>query len=160
MPAAAHAHAPADLGRVFVDTGAFVALLSARDDHHTEADGSFRQAAERHVPLVTTNLVVAEAHRLILFRAGIAAAKAALQAIDSSKALTLHFAMAADHAAARRWLAKLSDQVITYTDAVSFAVMERLRCRAALSFDHDFVVAGFRLWEHEHREFKAYTNVR
>ena len=31
---------------------------------------------------------------------------------------------------------------ITYTDAVSFAVMESARCSSALSFDHDFVVAS------------------
>jgi predicted nucleic acid-binding protein len=50
------------------------------------------------------------------------------------------------HRRAREWLAKLDDQVITYTDAVSFAVMTARRCRFALSFDSDFVIAGFELW--------------
>ena len=47
---------------------------------------------------------------------------------------------------AREWLDKLADQTITYTDAASFAVMEALRCTEALTFDHDFLIAGFSRW--------------
>ena len=39
--------------------------------------------------------------------------------------------------------------VLTYTDAVSFAVMDALRCTVALTFDHDFPVAGFPRWRPE-----------
>ncbi len=49
--------------------------------------------------------------------------------------------------AARRWLARLPDQRITYTDAVSFAVMEQAKLRAVLGFDHDCLVAGFEFWD-------------
>ena len=41
---------------------------------------------------------------------------------------------------------KLANQAITYTDAASFAVMEALRCTEALTFDHDFLIAGFSRW--------------
>jgi predicted nucleic acid-binding protein len=41
------------------------------------------------------------------------------------------------------------DQRITYTDAVSFAVMKSRKCDAVLGFDHDFIVAGFRFWRAE-----------
>jgi predicted nucleic acid-binding protein len=44
-------------------------------------------------------------------------------------------------------LTKLSDQRLSYTDAVSFAVMEERGCAAAMSFDADFAVAGFALWQ-------------
>ena len=53
------------------------------------------------------------------------------------------------HGAARRWLAKLADQPISYTDAVSFAVMEALGCRVALTFDRHFAMAGFGTWRGE-----------
>ena len=89
---------------------------------------------------------MAEVHRFILFRVGIRAAALLLDRIDASPLLTIEFVSAAHHAGARQWLAKLSDQVITYTDAVSFAVMEAARCTVAMSFDHDFEMAGFRLW--------------
>ena len=36
--------------------------------------------------------------------------------------------------------------VLTYTDAVSFALMEMARCRTAEAFDGDFERAGFERW--------------
>ena len=132
--------------RLFVDSGAWIALRSRRDQHHAEADRLFREALRRRIPLVTTDLVLAELHRLTLFRAGVLPALRALDRIDQSPSVTVHFAAAEHHAAARRWLERLAPHPITYTDAVSFAVMEGLRCRNALAFDHDFTAAGFELW--------------
>ncbi|OFV90096.1 MAG: hypothetical protein A3J75_01400 [Acidobacteria bacterium RBG_16_68_9] len=51
----------------------------------------------------------------------------------------------AHHAAARRWIEGLPDQVVTHTDAVSLAVVDATRCTAAMSFDHDFVTGSVRL---------------
>ena len=132
--------------RLFVDSGAWIALRSRRDQHHAEADRLFREALRRRIPLATTDLVLAELHRLTLFRAGVLPALQALDRIDQSPSVTVHFAAAEHHAAARRWLERLAPRPITYTDAVSFAVMEGLRCRHALAFDHDFTAAGFELW--------------
>jgi predicted nucleic acid-binding protein len=132
--------------RLFVDSGAWVALRSRSDQHHAEADRLFREALRRRIPLATTDLVLAEVHRLTLFRAGVLPALRALDRIDQSPSVTVHFAAAEHHAAARRWLERLAPHPITYTDAVTFAVMEGLRCRHALAFDHDFTTAGFELW--------------
>jgi predicted nucleic acid-binding protein len=131
---------------VFVDSGAWIALVRATDQHHAEADRMFRRATSARVTLLTTNLIIAEVHRFILFHVGIRAGALLLDRIDASPLLTTVFVTAEHHAAARRWLEKLADQVITYTDAVSFAVMEATRCDDAMSFDRDFVTAGFRLW--------------
>jgi len=132
--------------RLFVDSGAWIALRSRRDQHHAEADRLFREALSHRIPLLTTNLVIAETHRLTLFRAGIQPALRALERLDASKSVTIHFATADDHAAARRWLERLAPRPITYTDAVSFAVMEARRCRHVVGFDQDFGAAGFSLW--------------
>ena len=132
--------------KLFVDSGAWIALFSARDQHHVEADTLVREAIALRVPLVTTNLVLAEVHRLLLFRAGARPAMAAPTRIEDSKRMTIEFATALHHRRAREWLDKLADQTITYTDAASFAVMEALRCTDALTFDHDFLIAGFSRW--------------
>jgi uncharacterized protein len=134
-------------GRVFVDSGAWLALFSASDDNHAAADAQFRRAAAGAVKLFTTNLVLAEVHRLLLFRAGPRAAATALARIDGSSLVSIIFATYAHHQAARAWLDKLSDQKISYTDASSFAAMDAEECRAAMSFDHDFWTAGFELWQ-------------
>jgi predicted nucleic acid-binding protein len=132
--------------RLFVDSGAWIALRSRRDQHHAAADRAFRLAIEWRIPLVTTNLVVAETHRQTLFRAGYAAALRALEIIDASPAITVHFASADDHRAACEWLGRLAPRPITYTDAVSFAVAKATACTHVLSFDEDFAAAGFELW--------------
>jgi len=140
-------HVVAARDRVLVDSGAWIALVRLGDQYHSEADRLFRRAAVLRIPLVTTNLIIAEVHRFILFHVGVRAAALLLERIDASQLLTTEFATAAHHASARRWIERLSDQVISYTDAVSFAVIEATRCTAAMSFDRDFVTAGFRLWQ-------------
>lgn len=134
-------------GPAFVDSSGWIAFFSRRDAHHEEAVGLVRAAAAGRVALATTNLVVAETQRLLLFRVGIRAAGRALDVIDSSEHVTIHFATAADHSAARGWIGKLKDSRITYTDAVSFASMEFLGCRGFVGFDRDFDTAGFLRWQ-------------
>lgn len=136
-----------DPGRLFVDSGAWIALRSPRDQHHAEADRLFREAVTRDLPLVTTNLVLAEVHRLTLFRAGVRPAMQLLDRVGASRRVTVYFANAEHHAAARRWLERLAPRPVTYTDAVSFAVAEQSGCRHVLAFDQDFAVAGFERWD-------------
>lgn len=135
-----------DPSLVFVDSGAWIALFSARDQHHAEADRLFRRAFSKRIQLVTTSLVLAEVHRLLLYRAGSRAADFALKQIDTSSLVRIEFAGPEHHQGALKWLDKLSGQTLTYTDAVSFAIMQDLRCSVAMSFDHDFLVAGFSQW--------------
>jgi len=137
---------PARPSCVFVDSGAWIALRSRRDRYHVEADRLFRHAVARRISLVTTNLVIAETHRLTLFRAGVEPASRALDRIDASPSVTVRFTTGEDHAAALRWLERLKPRPVTYTDAISFAVMEASGCRDVLGFDDDFAAAGFSLW--------------
>jgi predicted nucleic acid-binding protein len=148
LPSRGHrtGRAAAAPARLFVDSGAWIALRSRRDQHHADADRLVREALSRRIPLLTTNLVIADTHRLTLFRVGVQPALRALQHLDASRSVTIHFATAADHAVARRWLERLASRPITYTDAVSFAVMEASRCDHVLGFDDDFAAAGFTLW--------------
>src|SRR5271155_2245260 len=78
--------------RAFVDSGGWIALASADDQHHGAADAVFREAARERVRLVTTNLVLAEVHRFILFRAGVRAAGVTLARMISSPLVILEHA--------------------------------------------------------------------
>jgi len=82
-----------------------------------------------------------------LFQAGIAPAGAALASIDATPLVRTVYTNRQHHRAARAWLTKLGDQRITYTGAVSFAVMSALGCRRVLTFDGDFLIAGFAPWQ-------------
>ena len=134
-------------GAVFVDSSALIAYFSADDANHAHAAAGVRRAAAERAALLTSNLVLAEVHRLLLFRAGIRAAAAALSAMTRSHLVRIHYARSSDHLAAHGWIERLGDQVITLTDAVSFAIMTAERCRVALSFDRDFWIAGFEPWQ-------------
>ncbi len=106
----------------------------------------FRAAASRRIRLLTTDLVLAEVHRLLLFQAGVRPAARALDRFEASPLTLIEFATAEHHRAARAWLDRLADPPLSYTDAVSFAVMQATRCHAAMSFGRDFRRAGFALW--------------
>jgi len=55
---------------VFVDSGAFLALLDADDSRHVEAAELLEKIERENYPTITTNFVVAEAHALILSNLG------------------------------------------------------------------------------------------
>lgn len=131
---------------MFVDSGGWIALLSRRDGHHQEARTLFRKAEAGRRRLCTSNLVLAEVHRFLLFRAGIAPAAAALERIGRVETLAIEFVTRPTHDAAIEWLGRFADQPFTYTDATSFAVMESHGCRQAITFDRHFEVAGFARW--------------
>lgn len=133
--------------RLFVDSSVWLGFISARDARHADADGLIRAALRQRHRLFTSNLVLAEVQRLLLFRAGPRPAAAALAKLSASPSLELLFPDLATHAEAQAYLAKFSDQAFSYTDAASFALMKAHRCDAALSFDRHFQVAGFVLWQ-------------
>jgi hypothetical protein len=133
--------------RLFVDSSVWLGFVSARDGRHADADRLIRAALLHKHRLFTSDLVLAEVQRLLLFRAGARAAAAALARLSTSPSLDLLFPDLAIHREAQAYLAKYADQAFTYTDAASFALMKAHRCDAALTFDRHFLVAGFTLWQ-------------
>lgn len=129
---------------LFVDSSGWIALASRRDRRHADVTQIVRSALRTGTRLFTTDLVLAEVHRWLLFRSGPAPARATLARIEESRALELTFATQELHQAALAWLDRFTDQHFSYKDAVSFAVMRTTRCAVALTLDCDFTVAGFR----------------
>jgi len=61
--------------------------------------------------------------------------------------LSIEFVTPAHHTAARQWLTTLSDQVITYTDAVQLCVMDAARCTRSDELRSRLRDRRFRLWQ-------------
>src|SRR2546428_5450191 len=120
-------HVGGEPASLFVDSGAWIALASARDQHHAEADSLFRIAATLRLPLLTTNLVVAEVHRFLLHRAGTAVAARALDRLESSPRLALEVVPPEHHRAARKWLRRTGGPPVRYPDAGRLAVVNARR---------------------------------
>lgn len=92
--------------------------------------------------LVTTNFVLAETHALVLARRNRFLAARVLAEIDASPTLVVR-AEEGDERRAREIIERYADKAFSLTDAISFAVMERLRIGVALTFDRHFAQYGF-----------------
>ena len=131
---------------LFVDTSAWVALLHRRDQAHARAARLWPAIRAGRRELVTTDVVLAETHTLLLHRLGSEAALGFLDRLLFRRHQRIVWADAdLALAATERWLRPRPAQPLTFTDAVSFETMRREGIREAFAFDQDFVQAGFEL---------------
>ena len=131
--------------RVFVDTGAWLALALPDDAHHDEAARVFKELLADGARLVATNHVVGETYT---FLARVRDPRLACSFADRLMAgVALDYIHADEEAEARAFelLRKYDDQRFSFVDAVSFAVMAELGLKRALAFDRHFLAAGFAL---------------
>ena len=128
---------------LFVDTSAWFPLADPEDPAHGVVARALRAAVRRGRRIVTTNLVVAETHALLVRRIHRAAGLAFLREIGRDPQIVV--TSTPEHAARaqRDWLERYDDQDFSLTDAVSFAVMTERDTPEALALDHHFRTAGF-----------------
>ena len=131
---------------VFIDTSGWLAAINTRDSHHLAIAETYDDLVAKRTSFVTSSLVVAEMHILIVRDRGAPAGCALLDAIYTDP---LYRVVAVDREleseATDRWLRKFADQRFSVADAVSFEIMRRERIPEALALDHHFEVAGYRL---------------
>ncbi len=130
---------------VFVDTSAWYAVIDASDAEHGPAATAFAGLARTRTRLVTSGHVLAELHRLILHRSHRTAAMDAVRRIRLTPRGEIIHTDGDDLSAAVDLLDRYADQDLTLTDALSFAVMHRMKIRRAFAYDRDFAIAGFEL---------------
>lgn len=129
--------------RVFVDTGAWLALADSSDDLHTTAVAAYSTILQTGARLVTTNLVVAETYNLIRRRIGHVSAMQFLQSLRASPRLDKIYSDLELETAAEVWLQRYADQDFSFVDAVSFALMQAEDISQTFAFDKHFSTAGF-----------------
>ena len=128
--------------RVFLDSSAYLALLDRDDQHHDDAVQVLRWLAHEQTLQFTTNVILIEAHALVLSRLGIQQGQAFLRDMEKS-ATTMVRVRAADEVRAMQIIYQYDDKDFSMTDAISFAVMERLHITRAFTFDRHFAQYGF-----------------
>jgi hypothetical protein len=116
-----------------------------RDKFHRVARVEYsRLLGDRRI-FVATNLVIAETYILIRRYAGHKPAMRFLQSLRGSPRLQKIWSDAGLESRAEDILEKYADQDFSYTDAVSFAVMQERDVEEAFTFDSHFVSLGFRM---------------
>ena len=131
-----------NLGRVFVDTGAWFAIQVTDDAHHDTARRALPAIMEACRSLVTSNLVVGETYTLLRVTKGYAEAKRFLDQLTHSRKLERVYVSEHLEQQAYEILERFSDHAFSFVDATSFALMRQNRMRHAFAFDAHFRTAG------------------
>lgn len=137
-----------NFNRLFVDTGGFIALVDERDFYHQDAR-SFYISLEKGINLITSLLVISETYTWLRYHASHGLATRFLTIIDrAEKAGVLKIILTnpdiknKTHAVLQNY----HDQDLSYTDAVSFVILEAMGIQDVFGFDSHFYIINRNLW--------------
>jgi hypothetical protein len=128
--------------RLFVDTGAWYAIVDKNDPDHKNAEHFLKN---NKIPLLTTNFVLDETITLLRSRLGWSVAKEFGQRLKDSRFVSLVAVRDEDEEKAWEIFLKYKDKDFSYTDCTSFAVMKRLKMNTAFAFDKHFNAMNFQI---------------
>jgi len=131
---------------IFVDSGAWIALLDQRDRFHERSvrfQKELRQGA--HGRLVTTDYVLDEAVTYLRLQAGGEAVREFRRVLIESESIQVVWTPPERFWEAWGRLQERDDTRWSLTDCLSFVTMEALGIGTAFGFDSDFRQAGFEL---------------
>jgi hypothetical protein len=124
--------------KVFIDTGAFVALTDADDEHHQPAAAFYRNAKEKGVRFVTTNFVVCETMNYLRARVSHRVAVLFREKLKKSGLTEIITVTPSIEEGAFAVFKQYTDKDFSFTDCTSFSVMKALRLKRAFAFDRHF----------------------
>ena len=132
--------------RVFVDTGGWIAIVSADDQHHQVATEQFEGLLARRARVVTSDFVIDEAVTRIGYDVGHRAAIGLLDLFRDAEgkgSLDVQRVTPTVWEAAEGIFRKYDDQVFSFTDCTSFVLARQESVDLVFGFDHDFLLFGF-----------------
>ena len=124
---------------IMVDTSAVYALLDRSDEMHDRAKNCLLIINQNKNRVLLTNFIVAECHALISSRLNHEIARNWLKNL----CWPVERVLEEDEKNAVQIIMSYRDKSYTYTDAVTFAVMNRLGLTTAFAFDNHFKQYGF-----------------
>jgi predicted nucleic acid-binding protein len=130
-------------GELFVDTSAWYPLAVRGDPAHSLLVKALRTRIRAGAAVITTNLIVAETHALLVRRTNRDTALAFVRHVDQAGIVVVRSTAELEAVAVTDWLARYVDQEFSITDAVSFAVMTEWAITDALTLDRHCATAGF-----------------
>jgi len=133
------------VAELFVDTSAWYPLVVRSHPRHAPLAGALRDAVRRGTRVVTTNLIVAETHALLLRRTSRETALVFARGVAQPPNLVVSSTRDLEAAALDDWLERYDNHDFSFTDAVSFAAMTERGIAGALTLDRHFAAAGFRM---------------
>ncbi|MGH8897432.1 MAG: type II toxin-antitoxin system VapC family toxin [Egibacteraceae bacterium] len=131
---------------IYIDSGAFIALLYRRDRAHERVSAHFRTLRQAGDLLVTSEPVIAETVTRLRYDAGLASALAFRKILDQGMATGSLVVRESDDRLRRAAFVifeRYADLRLAYADAVGAAIARERRVDAVFGLDNDFRVMGF-----------------
>ena len=128
---------------IFIDSGAFLARYIERDQYHERATKHWQKLQTDHCRCFTSNFVLDETITLPARRSTYEFAAERARNLYESHELSILRPDIDDEEAALVLFQKYADQHVSFTDCISFVLMERHNIRRAFSFDRHFTIARF-----------------
>lgn len=125
--------------RIILDTSAIYALLDKSDDNHQKAKKLFINLSKENFNILISNFILAECHAIISGRLGHELARKWLQ----NQCWPVERITEEDEKRAQEIIFTFTDKSFSYTDATTFAIMERLGITKVFAFDQHFAQFGF-----------------
>lgn len=129
--------------RIFVDTGAWLALHDKQDRFHAQAVAARTRIEKEKIELVTSDFVFDESLTFIRYRASHSAAVLFGTSLIQSSIVTM---LSVDRdllLLSFELFKKYKDQDFSLTDCTSFVLMKRLKITTCFTFDAHFSQMGF-----------------
>lgn len=136
----------APLGAVFVDTGAWVALIKRDDRAHIEARRYYERLFIGRIALLTSNYVVDETVTRLRYDVGLHAARdfrVRLAALNNIRRARIVWVDEDIEAEGWRVLEQYADIPLSLTDATSAVIARSARITSVFGFDRHFRALGF-----------------
>ena len=132
------------LPKIFIDTSAFLALDDESDQYHEEAL-QFREQVlrKKRYEVIATSYILDETLTLIRFRIGIKASIDFSKKLRRSEVVTIAQVSREIEEKALDLFEMYDDKDFSFTDCVSFVVMQEMGIKEAFAFDHHFNQIGF-----------------
>ena len=133
---------------IFVDSGAWIALLDPRDQHHNAAIVVYERLILRKAPIVTTDYVIDETITRLRYDSSHSVAVSFfdfVSRIEQQGLLTIVSINNSLFQEAQRLFRRFDSARLSFTDCTNFVVCRKNKISEAFAFDEHFSIMGIAL---------------
>lgn len=131
------------MNSLFLDTSFIIALEDADDQNHDKAMLYWRKFKKKPCKLVTTSYIFDETVTLLKRRLGFVKASEVGKRLLESSLIEMVYILQEDFIKGWEMFLKHKDKGYSFTDCLSFLMMEKMNINKALTFDEHFRQIGF-----------------
>ena len=133
---------------IFVDTGAWIAILNRRDQHHQEAVAIYHRMQQQEIHFLTTDYVIDETATRLRYDTNHSMAVMFLNHIERLVEIDILTLMEIDKdvfGKAKALFRQYDSARLSFTDCTSFVVCVENNIHEAFAFDQHFSMMGIDL---------------